>query len=352
MLRFQSESIQEAIPIEQLILELTKGGDQVIFSDSKRPGLRLLTVDQSILDHRVMAQSTPLRGQLAAILGRRELVRRVRLTLLFLLGCVALGYFFSWGTGAMVRSLANRVPPEWEQKFGGSQIEEFRSRGMLLEDSNKVAQLTALAAPLIPVLPLGKTKLTFHIVLDPEPNAFALPGGHVCVNSGLLRLADRPEEILGVIAHEVGHVTQKHHFRRIISAAGPLLIFGVFLHSGSGVLNMLSAGAGVMVFEGFSQEYEKEADDVGWRYLVAANIDPRGMITMFKKLKSHESAERAGIELPQAFQSHPALDKRIARLEARFRKLHRTSGFLELTSAIPQVDVTNIPVMPFGLRRR
>ena len=93
-----------------------------------------------------------------------------------------------------------------------------------------------------------------------------------------------------------------------------------------------------MLTQGFSQEYESEADEVGWNYLVAANLDPRGMIGIFKKFKTNEEKEKKADTVPQAFQSHPALQRRIARLEAKWKKLSRKSGFEELE--------------PFDLRRR
>lgn len=150
------------------------------------------------------------------------------------------------------------------------------------------------------------------------------------VYTGLLELVDRPEQLLGVIAHEAAHVTQKHGFRKALSAAGPFLIFGVFLGGGDGLLNMLSENSGLLIQQSFSQEYETEADDVGWQTLVNANIDPRGMTDLFLKLKGYELSRKFAAVRPQAFESHPALDKRIARLEAKWRKLPRKAGFREL----------------------
>ena len=72
------------------------------------------------------------------------------------------------------------------------------------------------------------------------------------------------------------------------------MIFGIFLHSRSGLLNLLGEGSELMLTRGFSQEYETEADEVGWNYLVKANIDPRGMIGMFRKFKAEEAKEKAG----------------------------------------------------------
>ena len=92
-------------------------------------------------------------------------------------------------------------------------------------------------------------------------------------------------------------------------------------------MNLLSEGSGIMIAQGFWQEYETEADEIGWKYLVAANIDPRGMISTFRKFKEFAGDEK---QLTHAFDSHPALDKRIARLEKKWKGMRTQSGFLEL----------------------
>jgi predicted Zn-dependent protease len=178
-------------------------------------------------------------------------------------------------------------------------------------------------------LPDPGTQWQFHIIENDSPNAFALPGGHILVCTGLLRLAS-PEEVLGTVAHEVAHVTQKHGFRMQVASAGPLLAFQIFLRGRVGALGVLAGGSALLVRQSFSQEYEKEADDAGWQYLVNANINPRAMIDLFRKLETDEAKNKGADWFPQAFNSHPELAKRISRLEAKWKKLPRKSGFLEL----------------------
>jgi Zn-dependent protease with chaperone function len=324
-LTFQSEAATLNIPIGQLVVELGDDDGRIYFRDKKFPNLRIFTNDDSILQDR---RFPLIREQLERSMTRKEIVRRLRITAYVAAGCIFWGWLGVWATGAMVRSLVAKVPPEWEQKFGDRQVAALKSGGLLLDDSNRVAQLTGLAAPLLSVVPHG-TEFKFHIVAAGYPNAFALPGGHIVVTSGLLNLADNME-LAGVIAHESAHLTLRHHARKIISSAEPVLIFGIFLHSRDRLFNWLSADSGLMMKQGFSQEYEFEADAAGWKYLAAANIDPRGMISLFRKFKAQEDKEKVTDVLPQAFQSHPALDQRIARLEAEWKKLPRKSGFVEL----------------------
>ena len=97
---------------------------------------------------------------------------------------------------------------------------------------------------------------------------------------------------------------------------------------------MAGGASDLLVRQSFSQEYEREADDLGWQTLVRAKIDPRGMTGMFEKLEVHERQQANGRSaLPRAFASHPALEKRIARLENKWRKLPEKTGFKELAGS-------------------
>jgi predicted Zn-dependent protease len=277
-----------------------------------------------------MRHASQAQAQMTMVLGRRETNRALRLTAYFVVFCVAATWFCSVSLSFMVRTIASWVPMEWEEKFGEEEIAKLRREGRLIDDTNQIAQLAALAQPLIKVLPENRRDLKFYILDDDEPNAFALPGEYVVVHKGLLQLVDTPEELLGVLAHELAHETQRHVIRHKIAAAGSLAVFGVFVHGKKASGSLLGFGSGILVFQGFSQRYESEADAVGWKYLVAANIDPRGMIDVFKKLKAEEDAMGFSHLIPQSLASHPALSQRIAVLEKKWQKLDHKSGFLEL----------------------
>jgi predicted Zn-dependent protease len=335
-LHFQSDEMTLRIPLPRLKVDLGEGEDErVYFSDPSQPVWQVYTPDQSVLGARELANSDTVREQLSNIVTRRELSRRLKITLWCLAGFALVAWLAWVATGLMARALIARIPREWEEKIGEEVLKEMRAEMVFVEDQTRVAQLAALATPLTQKVGGTNLSFTFHLVEDDEPNAYALPGGHVIVYTGMLDLVDRPEELLGVIAHEVAHVTQKHGFRKVISAAGPFLVFGVFLRGGNGMLNVLSENSGLLIQQSFSQEYETEADNVGWQYLVDANIDPRGMTDLFLKLKGYEMSQKLARVTPQAFDSHPALDKRLARLEAKWKKLPRKSGFVELKPLEP-----------------
>lgn len=337
-IRFQSDSCSHQIPVDDVELEIEENGDRIYFRDPNQPDLTLFTTDASILNHPAFRQVNALRAQVGEISGRRELRRAVRLTAYFAIGCLLVFWLGSLAMDLAVRWAAARVPEQWEQPFGDQQIEALQEKHELLDDSNAVAQLSVLAKPLLGVVPAATNGVHFYIQDSLDPNAFALPGGHVVVTLGMLRLVDTPDELLGVLAHELAHVSQRHMVRALLKSAGPIMIFGVLFHSRNGLVNLLSTGSGVMVLQGYSQEFESEADEIGWKYLVAADIDPRGMIQIFQKLKAFEEKEKLGPGLPQAFESHPALEKRIARLQELWNKLPQKSGYLLLTNSIPKPE--------------
>jgi len=338
-LRFISEGLVHDLPAKRLEADWDPGDGQITFRDSSDPALYISTFDHAAMVGCGMPQIVELRTEITAVRSRRELSRRLRLTGYFVLIAGLAAWAISWASGRMVRSIAARVPPAWEQQLGEMAIKELQSKTTLLENSNWLAEINTLAEPLLKVIPNGEKKIQFFIADRSQPNAFALPGGFVVVNRGLLEIVESPEELQGVLAHELAHVTEKHLVRKLVAASGPVLIFGLFFHSNSGLMNTLSEGSGMVVVQGFSKEFETEADEVGWDYLVKANIDPRGMITMFQKFKAEEKS--SVIKIPEAFSSHPLLEKRIARLEKKWAKLGH-KDFLSQTNVQPALIFNSI----------
>jgi predicted Zn-dependent protease len=245
---------------------------------------------------------------------------------------VVLVWLADLGMSLMVDALVARVPPKWEQDWGKEGLKELRDATPFVETSARLTALNSVTAPLSNVIVLGTNTLSFFIAEDEEPNACALPGGYVVVNTGLLEMVERPEELLGVIAHEVAHVKLKHNLRHVIAGAGPFVLFGVLMGGQGGVVGVLGDTTELVVQSGFSQEYETEADDEGWRILLAANVDPRGMADIFRKFEALEQKLNPDGDGLQAFSTHPATKERIARLEKKWRKLKKKDGFADLSS--------------------
>jgi beta-barrel assembly-enhancing protease len=327
-LRFESAAVVREILLVKLQMNRDPempGG--IVFCDPDHAEWVIHTPDEGILHHESLRQQPHTRHQIQALHGGRDLKRALKITGTFLGGFALAALVVSLLTSLMVRSLVARIPVEWEQEFGDDIMAELKQDETFVDDARMRTNLLQAVAPLMRAVPTNGIEYRFYLQQDPEPNAFALPGGYVIVTTSLLELADRPEEIAGAVAHEVAHVTLKHGFRKIISSAGPYLLCQLFLRSDRGLLGVLAGGSQLLVHQSFSQEYELEADDAAWQYLVAARIDPRGLPDMLKKLEADTQRRKLKLTAPQALSSHPATDKRLRRLEAKWRTLKAKSGF-------------------------
>ena len=335
-IRFESERVVLEFPINRVEIEITdEETGQIGFTDPQQYGWYVSTFDQKILSHPTLLQQAHTRHQIKELKTHGELQRRLKIAGLFLVGFAVLAILVSVFTSIMVHILVARIPQKWENEMGDKFLAELKKETTFIQDSNLMAKLDRGVAPLIASLPDKNVKYTFYLVNERSPNAFALPGGHVVVTKGLIEFADRPEELAGVVAHEIAHVTQKHVFRKIISSYGPALLVRLFLRDQDGLLGVLGAGSELLVSQSFSQEYELEADSVGWNYLVAAHIDPRGAIDILTKLKAEQAGESELEGALKAFNSHPATEKRIERLEEKWRKLKDKNHFVPLDKGEP-----------------
>lgn len=164
---------------------------------------------------------------------------------------------------------------------------------------------------------------TFFIVDSPEVNAFAVPGGYVYINRGLIARTDRMDELAGVLGHEIGHVVERHSVDQMEKAQRAELGIGLACVL-TGVCGSQAAGtlinvAGTAVFARFSRQAEFEADDVGFDNVVRAGISPQGIATMFRKLLEERRRRPAGVVA--WFATHPLEEDRLQRIEARIAQI-------------------------------
>ena len=327
-LRFVSESLNFELPLARLEIqrdEVVEG--RLLLSGPDQPDWVICTSDSRVLQHSFLRRQPYTRNQIRALQSAGELKRTLTITFGVLGAFAVLALFLSFLTGIAVRALVAKIPPQWEQKLGDDLMAELKDTETFVQDPKLLAKLDRAVAPLVNALPKSQFQYKFYVLQESIPNAFALPGGHVIVTTRLLELAERPEEIAGVVAHELAHVTQKHGFRKIISSAGPYLIFRVFLGNSSDALPILGGSSELLVRQSFSQQYKLEADDVGWETLRAARIDPRGLADMLRKLQAEDLQIKRSMPQMNAFSSHPAIGKRIQRLDSKWKRLKEKSAF-------------------------
>ena len=167
----------------------------------------------------------------------------------------------------------------------------------------------------------------FFAVRDPVLNAFALPGGFIGVHSGLLLAAQSESELASVLAHEIGHVSQRHIARMLGARKGDSLIalasmvLGALAMRSSGDVGsaVMMGGAGMAMQRqlNFSRDAEREADRVGLSILDDSGFDAAGMVAFFSRLQS--AGRNYADTVPPYLQTHPLTSERIADIEARIR---------------------------------
>ena len=187
---------------------------------------------------------------------------------------------------------------------------------VITEYVNRVGQNIALHSDV-------KVPVTIKVIDSDEVNAFALPGGFLFVNKGLILAADNEAELAGVMAHELGHVAARHAMEN--AGKAKLINYGMLagmIFGGGIVGNVLYNGGGLLqglIGLKFTRQAEEEADRLGVQYLYAAGYDPTAMATMFEKLSAQNKKKTKGVA--KLLMSHPdSLDRRDSSLElvARF----------------------------------
>ena len=331
------------IPASQVELSLGGASQRLIYlRHSKLGATTLYTTELQFLQDSALAGNLSVQNVLAAKNKFRTRNLLSIAAIMLFIGAVILGFVLN--QNKLVKLLADQVPIQSEQELGekifGSVVEESQ----LIKDSILIAQITHIAQPIVEQVEDSNFYFQFDIIDDPTMNAFALPGGRIVINSGLINMAESWEEIQGVLAHEISHVTKRHHVRGIISKLGVMFLLSAFIGDGSAIMDAVYQYGSQLESLMYSRNFEQEADDSGWEYLVGANINPSGMIQFFEKLdekSSEEDQEKENEhdeddretdatveELTSFLSSHPATTKRIEILNKKLLKL-KTTEFIK-----------------------
>jgi beta-barrel assembly-enhancing protease len=209
--------------------------------------------------------------------------------------------------------LAAMVPIAWEEQIGDFALHSIPGRRCSAADGQ--AALEALTRRV-----LGDSAMPYHLQVTVRDsnivNAFALPGGRIVILRGLLRSAQSPEEVAGVLAHELTHVLKRHPTRNLIAQQGTSLILGALTGGGIGhVVGTLLASLS------YTRAAEEEADAGAVELLDRAGISSWGLISFFERLLRDEekSGESHWLSLvfPNYLRTHPATQQRIATVRAK-----------------------------------
>ena len=333
-LHFQSETITGKLPLHQL--SVRRGGhndEQIFFEHPEFPGWSIYSSDPDLGKDPVLSSNPAFARHFRAAERSRTGTPKPVLIGIAFLGLVLAGLVLLWTQKDHIAEfIAKRIPVSWEAGFGDRVFAQFESEGKMLTNSVWDGPVSNITSRLLPVVANTGYEFKFHIMQDTNVNAFAIPGGHVVILTGLLEEADSAEEVAGVLAHELAHVTRRHSLRNIVKSAGLLVILQALLGDSSGLLGLATEASRYLLEQKFSRDFEREADDSGWAYLLQANVDPRGMTRFFEKLKKMtEDAGMAAMEDSLALvNTHPTSQERIERLTAKWEATEKKSGFADL----------------------
>ncbi|MBL8258321.1 MAG: M48 family metalloprotease, partial [Candidatus Competibacteraceae bacterium] len=182
-----------------------------------------------------------------------------------------------------------------EQRLGLDIMRRLRERGLIMDDVELNAYLDSIGQSIVTYADQNGVPFTFFLVRSGGINAFALPHNFIGINAGLLLATQREDELAGVIAHEIAHVSQRHIVRAIADMKRMALPLAAAMVA-SAALAAASKQAGQAAMVGsmaasaqhqisFTRANEQEADRIGMRLLAKAGFDPRGMSDFFAKLE-------------------------------------------------------------------
>ncbi len=213
-----------------------------------------------------------------------------------------------------------RSPPDRGKELGKQFLMEARKQYRFVKDQEVVDAVNEIGRRLVTAAGGDLAAFHFFVVKEAQPNAFAIPGGYIFVFDGLLTKLKSEEELAGVLAHEIGHVTHNHFFKDStkVNAMTLATIAAILLSRGSEAAASIAMAATISAQLQFSRENEEEADASAIQYLRQAGYDPTGMLKFFQTLLTYESINR--VEMPAYLSTHPALEDRLHLVELRLAR--------------------------------
>jgi predicted Zn-dependent protease len=219
-----------------------------------------------------------------------------------------------------------------EYQIGRMIVRGLRDSDQILEDPEVTEYVQSLGGRLSSHAHDGSQRFTFFMAKENTINAFALPGGFIGVNTGLVLETKNESELAGVVAHEIAHVTQRHIARSIaaqsknslVSTAAMLAAILIGAASGAGgdaAMAGVAAAQSLAIQQqiSFTRSNEAEADSVGLGILADARFDPNGMPAFFETMSRHAGGRE--INIPEMLRTHPVTSTRIAETKERANQL-------------------------------
>ncbi len=223
---------------------------------------------------------------------------------------MVLGYFY--GIPAIANVVTPWIPIAWEESLGAAIFDHLATSESRCEDAGRQQVLDDMMTRLSGAAPKSPYKIRVVVVNNPMINALAAPGGYIIIFRGLIDAAGTPEELAGVLAHELQHVLKRHSTRLLLQHASTGLLMAALVGDASGLASFGLDAARTLALLRYSRNYETEADEGGLSTLIAAGIDPGGMVSFFEAVRKAEGNESRYLTY---LSSHPNTRGRIERLK-------------------------------------
>ncbi|MYL83198.1 M48 family metalloprotease [Desulfovibrio aerotolerans] len=219
-----------------------------------------------------------------------------------------------------------------ERELGEKFNTLIRARMPLIEDTEINDYISGVVERIVKVMPPQPFPFNVAIINNNAVNAFAGPAGYVFVFTGLILQMEHESEIAGVVAHELAHVSQRHIAKRVgemkMLSIGQLVgvLAGAVLGQATGnqdlgtLMAVGSQAATAHAYLKYSRDDEREADQVGMNYLVAAGYSPQGLVEAFETMRKLKFMQGGG-DIPTYLSTHPGLNERMAYLKDRVKML-------------------------------
>ncbi len=213
---------------------------------------------------------------------------------------------------------------------GSSEHQKILEAGAAYDDPQLLAYVNSVGQRLVRASDTPDDPFTFTVIDSPDINAFAMPGGFIYVNRGLLAYLDNEAELAGVLSHEIGHITANHSARqRAASITNQVVATTAAILTGSGELADASNMYGTELVRGYGREHELEADGLGAKYMHTAGYDPDALLEVIGVLKDQEQYQRVKAKSSgRSVASYHGLYATHPRNDQRLQTVIRTAGDL------------------------
>lgn len=320
---FESEEINYQINFSNLTINVGGASNRFIFFvDKTNTEISIYTSDKKVLKNNILASNKNFKSEISKSKSDLQKTLKGVIVVLACFGVFIVGLYLAKDT--MVEKIANQVPASWEKEVGDKLFTTLSLQYKFIKNDSLEKEFLTVAQPLLKQIEKDGFKIDLYFVKDPTINAFALPGGKVIIQTGLIENAKSWEEVMGVVSHELSHVTRRHHVRGIINNLGIFTILSAAFGDVSALAGTFINAGGELASLSNSRDFENEADETGLKYLIQAKINPKGLVTFFETLSKEEKANEVKSEIDKTIDlsflsTHPNTNDRITVLKEKIK---------------------------------